>query len=88
VHYLNQLNDTSRMSREVHVRICGGRRVQLPPATRHASVKGGRALNHAQLLAKALEQCNKVKLKSKRAKCVAAAKKKYVPKKKTTKTKK
>jgi hypothetical protein len=37
VHYLKQLNDTSRMSREVHVRICGGRRVQIPPATRRRS---------------------------------------------------
>src|SRR5262245_63173841 len=25
---------TSRMSREAHVRICGGRRVRFPPATR------------------------------------------------------
>ncbi len=37
MHYLKQLNDTSRMSREAHVRICGGRRVQLPPATRQKS---------------------------------------------------
>lgn len=41
----------------------------------------------AQLLAKALEQCKKDKPKSKRAKCVATATKKYGPKKKTKKKK-
>lgn len=27
------------MSREVHVRICGGRRVRLPPSTRHWAIE-------------------------------------------------
>jgi len=31
---LGQPDGTSRMSREAHVRICGGRRVRFPPATR------------------------------------------------------
>ena len=32
--------DKSRMNREVHVRICGSRRVRLPPATRPSSGRG------------------------------------------------
>ncbi len=32
-------DDKSRMNREVHVRICGSRRVQSPPATRPSSVR-------------------------------------------------
>src|SRR6185503_8169705 len=32
--------DKSRMNREVHVRICGSRRVRLPPATRPADQAG------------------------------------------------
>ncbi|HXT46084.1 MAG TPA: hypothetical protein VN748_18560 [Pseudonocardiaceae bacterium] len=32
-----RMDDTSRMSREAHVRICGGRRVKPPPATRRSA---------------------------------------------------
>ena len=42
----------------------------------------------AQLLAKALKQCKKVKPKSRRAKCLAAAEKKYAPKAKGKKHRK
>jgi hypothetical protein len=28
MHYPDELDDTSRMSREAHVRICGGRRLR------------------------------------------------------------
>lgn len=45
-------------------------------------------LTRAQLLGKALKQCKKEKPKSKRSKCEAAAKRKYGPKKKTSKKKK
>jgi hypothetical protein len=48
VRYPDEPNDTSRMSREAHVRICGGRRVRTPPATRPPKTRATKTGTHAE----------------------------------------
>jgi hypothetical protein len=71
-----------RAGREAAAKEEAAKKKKLEEEKAKASTKGGRALNRAQLLAKALKSCKK-QPKKKRAQCEATAKKKYGPQKKS-----